>query len=387
MSPQDKCALSFYRELEAYDDKKAVQLCRHIENQRIYLKKIRSVYNRSVYEQLKKANLPFVPKIEELIEDDEGRLIIIEEYISGKTLEEALAEGVMEKERAARIITDLAEAISVLQSLNPPVVHRDLKPENIILNGEDRVVLIDFNTAKHITNQSTDTYLVGTQGYAAPEQFGFGASGEKTDVYALGIIFNEMLTGHSVWEGFADGEIGELIRVCVSLEADRRPSIRDVCEWLHRWMMQFIGNAEEQPYVENVKPMKPMLVTPARPLQAAPVKRAPEYHPNRFPGFRSGNPIYMIVSVVVTLIVIGGLAGIEEEGGNENQWLLLKSYGALLYFFTVIWCCNYRNIRRKGLWGNAENKYLRLIGAVIIYFLVSVISLCIFAACSRSMAN
>lgn len=386
MSPQDKCALSFYRELEAYDDKKAVQLCRHIENQRIYLKKIRSVYNRSVYEQLKKANLPFVPKIEELIEDDEGRLIIIEEYVSGKTLAQELEEGVMSPERAVGIITDLAEAIADLQSLNPPVVHRDIKPDNIILNGSDRIMLIDFNTAKHITNQPIDTIAFGTPGYAAPEQYGFGSSGEKTDVYALGVVFNEMLTGHGVQEGLAGGELGELIRVCVNLDTERRPSITEICNWLRRWNHQpamkaqgtsYSGTSYSGPAVQNVE----------KPQSNRTQNAVREYHPNYYPGFRSGKTFNKIVSVFFTLVGVGAILSIEEEGGNATQWMLLKLCFTICYLFGIFWVCNYRNIRRHAIGANHPVYGMRVLGAIVTYGIICVILIVIFGICSQMAAN
>ena len=76
----------------------------------------------------------------------------------------------------------------------PAIIHRDIKPSNIIITAYNRAVLLDFNAAKYYSCQSTeDTVLLGTQGYASPEQYGFGSSSPQTDIYSMGILFRELL--------------------------------------------------------------------------------------------------------------------------------------------------------------------------------------------------
>ena len=73
-----------------------------------------------------------------------------------------------------------------------PIIHRDIKPSNIMITEQNHVVLLDFNAAKLYTNASTnDTVLLGTKGYAAPEQYGFGSSSPQTDIYAIGVLIKE----------------------------------------------------------------------------------------------------------------------------------------------------------------------------------------------------
>ena len=75
-------------------------------------------------------------------------------------------------------------------------IHRDIKPEHILFTDEKRVVLIDLDASMRICPQKgSDTQLLGTTGYAAPEQFGFSRSDGRTDIYAIGILLNELLTG------------------------------------------------------------------------------------------------------------------------------------------------------------------------------------------------
>lgn len=86
-----------------------------------------------------------------------------------------------------------------LHRQNPPVIHRDVKPDNILVMGDGTVILTDFNIARHVSGvKSRDTLIMGTAGYAAPEQFGFAESDARTDVYGLGATVRELLKNSQV---------------------------------------------------------------------------------------------------------------------------------------------------------------------------------------------
>ena len=85
----------------------------------------------------------------------------------------------------------ICKALGILH--NSGIVHRDIKPENILVRGTE-AVLIDFDAARLVKPEHrTDTQIMGTTGYAAPEQFGFSQTDARADIYSLGIVFNEML--------------------------------------------------------------------------------------------------------------------------------------------------------------------------------------------------
>lgn len=367
MSPQDKCALSFYEELEQYDESKPVHLVRHIENRRIYIKKYRSLYDISVYRQLQEADFTFVPKLVEVIEDG-NVLILIEEYISGQLLSKALQNGPMEPERAAGIAYRLAQAIEAMQQLDPPIVHRDLKPDNIILTDDDRVMLIDFNTAKHITDRPTDTIALGTPGYAAPEQYGFGASQEKTDIYAFGVLLNEMLTGHGIVEGIAEGAYRKLITECVNLVAEERPSAHAVCTRLQT--IAASSNAKEEPAERTDEETVGEIIK-------AWFMPAPMKHPNWFPGFRRGKILHALISVLVTAFFVSSILCSKYDASmNSTQCYIARVYWLLMYFATFFWFTNYRNIHRWAIFAKKKSKPLRILGIFLTYLLTFVISFC-----------
>lgn len=104
--------------------------------------------------------------------------------------------GVLSEENAAFVIRSLCDILHKLHGNLPPIIHRDIKPSNIIFSSDGVVKLIDFNAARELrAEQNEDTRLMGTRRFAAPEQYGFGQSDPRTDIYALGITFYYMLTG------------------------------------------------------------------------------------------------------------------------------------------------------------------------------------------------
>lgn len=195
--------LSFYRELSCLDDKGSVCLVKHIDTGQVFVKKVLKTYERDVYEYIKANPLPYIPAIYECIEDD-GRLYVIEEFIQGITLDRFIEEyGCLETDLACRVTKSLCHILEELHGQRKPIIHRDIKPSNVIVKLNplsrdqiDSVYLIDFNTAReYSTSAKRDTSLMGTRGFAAPEQYGFSQSDERTDIYALGVLLNYMLTG------------------------------------------------------------------------------------------------------------------------------------------------------------------------------------------------
>jgi serine/threonine protein kinase len=123
-------------------------------------------------------------------------LDVVMEYLSGETLRDlAMREG-SGVAFAARIMPDLCDAVSELhESFEQPLIHRDVKPSNVIVNG-DRLKLIDLGIARTYRNDAAhDTMQYGTPGYAPPEQYGYGQTSTRSDVYALGMTLAFCLTG------------------------------------------------------------------------------------------------------------------------------------------------------------------------------------------------
>lgn len=215
--------ISYYKDIAALNEEHGIYVVQHIETKKIYIKKIMPVYAMSVYEQLFKNPVRNVPRIYAMCEED-NTLTVIEEYISGETLQEILDIcGSLDAKTVIEYMLELCDIIIMLHSFNPPIIHRDLKPSNIILTEDGRIVLIDLNAAKLMeSNQSRDTRLLGTEGFAAPEQFGFGASSPQTDIYAIGTLMTVLLTGSLESDNGIPKLLQSIIAKCTELNPKDR---------------------------------------------------------------------------------------------------------------------------------------------------------------------
>ena len=172
-----------------------------------------------VYRRLLPVLCPHLPQIMEAAEQD-GQTAVLEEYVQGDTLAELLM-GARLTEREARLVTmQLCQALHVLHSMG--AVHRDVKPENVILRGSD-AVLIDFDAARiYKVASESDTQVLGTTGFAAPEQYGIFQSDERADIFSLGVLLNIMLTGKHPSREMAAGKMGRIVRKCTMTAPEQR---------------------------------------------------------------------------------------------------------------------------------------------------------------------
>ncbi len=215
--------LSLYKPIGSLIDGKDIVLVQHLETNGIYVRKIISRYNKEIYTRLKNSQIRGIPQIYFLAEVGES-LIIIEEYIQGITLEKYCKEnGCMQVGEAQNAMIVLCNILSQLHNLKPPIIHRDIKPSNIIFSNQNNLILIDFNASKGITeDKNKDTVLMGTKGFAAPEQYGFMQSDQRTDIYSLGVTYNWLITKELPQDKLVDGKAGDIIGKCTKLDPRER---------------------------------------------------------------------------------------------------------------------------------------------------------------------
>ncbi|MCT4544972.1 MAG: serine/threonine protein kinase [Vallitalea sp.] len=149
---------------------------------------------------LKDLNHPLIPQIID-IEEDEQYLYIIEEYVKGINLKDYKNNNKQIKETdIINIALQICDVLEYLHSRKPyPIIYRDIKPSNIILTEGNRIKLIDFGISRKYKNDSNaDTVLLGTRGYAAPEQYGSGQSDVRTDIYSFGVTLYFLITGNNL---------------------------------------------------------------------------------------------------------------------------------------------------------------------------------------------
>ena len=189
------CEQALYEDVQTQDDGRAI--VRDRTSGKLFYRKRLEIYKTEVFAWLKTHRSRYVPKIE-LFWQDGDDLVVIEEFIQGETLEHILEEAEHGEElpfrERIRILEELCNGLSFLHSADPPIIHRDLKASNIMLTEDGVVKIIDYDAAKlYVEGQKRDTQLIGTQGIAAPEQYGFAASDSRTDIYALGKLIERLL--------------------------------------------------------------------------------------------------------------------------------------------------------------------------------------------------
>lgn len=171
------------------------------------------------YEALVKLRCVNLPEILDVIPVEDGQ-IVLEEYIPGMTVAQIMEMNRYSKQGARHIMIALCFAMSVLHSRG--LVHRDIKPENVVISDSGRVVLIDFNASRQVKESTRDTVIMGTVGYASPEQLGLSQTDARTDIYAAGVLYNVMLTGQHPSVTIAPGKAGRIVRKCTAVNPDER---------------------------------------------------------------------------------------------------------------------------------------------------------------------
>jgi serine/threonine protein kinase len=142
---------------------------------------------------------PTLPKVSDYFSLDRSHFIVME-YVHGRTLEQMLAARrgrPLDERLALSWALQICRAMQFLSVQKPrPIVFRDLKPSNIMIDRTGRVKLIDFGIARFFKeDKAEDTYVYGTPGYAAPEQYGSGQTDVRSDIFSLGATLHHCLTG------------------------------------------------------------------------------------------------------------------------------------------------------------------------------------------------
>lgn len=149
--------------------------------------------NPDVYHMLAKQKNPHIPTIYH-IEEQKDELIIFEEYVNGLMLDEYLRQNNADVITTLELMLQLCEILEILHNSQPPVIHRDIKPSNILIDVDGILKIIDFDASRFYKSEknTSDTRLLGTIEYAAPEQFGYAQTDARSDIYSVGVMLNEL---------------------------------------------------------------------------------------------------------------------------------------------------------------------------------------------------
>lgn len=148
-------------------------------------------------EMLARLSHPYLPKVVDFF-TLEGRNYLVMEYLQGKTLDLVINEnqGFIEEEKIRKWGMEICEVLEYLHSQEPPIIFRDIKPDNIIVDPDEHIRLIDFGIARMFDpGKREDTIVIGTPGFASPEQYGRGQTDFRSDIYSLGATMYCLATG------------------------------------------------------------------------------------------------------------------------------------------------------------------------------------------------
>ena len=171
----------------------------------VIIKRVRAV--GLPYDLLRRSEFTLPAKIFYCVEDSE-ETVIVEEFIQGEHLHR------LSEPQARQILLQMCDGLKELHEQK--IIHRDIKPSNMILQGE-RIRLIDFDAARlYKDGKEEDTHLLGTKGYAPPEQYGQGQTDPRSDIYSLGVTFKELLGTN------CGGRLKDILDKCTAYYPDDR---------------------------------------------------------------------------------------------------------------------------------------------------------------------
>ncbi|KRN50499.1 hypothetical protein IV49_GL001993 [Kandleria vitulina DSM 20405] len=240
-----------------------------------------------------------IPKIEE-IEVEEDQLIVIEEYIDKPLLSDYMKTHELSLLEIKMIMSQLCDILHVLHNVTPPIIHRDIKPENIFYDGKT-VILGDFDIARHLSEASKDTQVLGSIGYASPEQFGLNQTTTLSDIYSLGVLLNVLLTG-------------EL------------PSVKVVEGPLRKVVIKATATIQSQRYKDVIEMKEAINKTDFPPL----------------PGFRSKKKVNMIIGTIVYLSIL--YCSFTMTDTQRKIQFGLRFWTLFMFMFTIAMIFNYNNL-------------------------------------------
>ncbi len=354
MDISNRLAISYYKTIATLNEDHGIYLVQHQQTNRIYVKKVLDVYNYGVYVSLFRHHIPGTPRIIELCKEDH-QLIVIEDFISGETLQDKIESKTFDIDLIYRYATELCSILEKLHALTPPIIHRDIKPSNVIITEHNHVILLDFNAAKYFDEAADkDTVLLGTKGYAAPEQYGFGASSPKTDIYAVGVLLKELSQALSL----QDDVLNKIVAHCIQIDPGRRySSITDLKRALEQ---------ASAPKKVNIERSSSLFFLP--------------------PGYRTVTPWKMMLASIGYLSIFWLCLSLQVKNASVAHLWIERIFSLLIILSIILVNFNYLDVQRYFPPCKHKSKFLHYIGillwdvaVIILLLIIMLIVVSIFA--------
>lgn len=362
-----------------------------------------NTYER-IYAEQQHNTFAHIPRIIECVNCDE-HVVVTMEYIHGETLQDYIYRVDPSPELAGALFPDICDAVRELhEAFDPAIIHRDLKPSNVMIaNGA--AWLIDFGIARDYNDAAnTDTTHFGTRAYAPPEQFGYGQSTVRSDIYALGMVLYFCLTEQTptqtcIEEGFVDARIPDGLRGILQRATAFDPKERFAS--VHEMKEAFLSathsaaatpaacNASEQNQPNSV----PATVSAAPPISAIPTAptmpiappmptapTTPPYHTktnSRPPGTRDVRFYAGIVwNLLLGLFCIAGIVSFSRQAAEQAGETALGTYSlATLMLLCVAFLISDKQLLREKFphsIGTLRNWHI-IVASIALIFVVALV--------------
>lgn len=187
-----------------------------------------------MYRKLINLNCDNIVKFYDTVTID-GCFFVVEEYVNGITLKDHIDTiGCLDDEQTKYIALQICNGLKEIHKLG--IIHRDINPNNIMITSNGSVKIIDFGISRTVKrNQSFDTEILGTQGFTAPEQFGFHQTTAKSDIYSVGVLINYMKTKQLPGVKLTNGWLSEIVLKCTQIdEINRYDDIDDLIKSIEK---------------------------------------------------------------------------------------------------------------------------------------------------------
>ena len=227
MTNEDRYRISVYKDVSVVSENpnKKIHLVKDEATDTLYIKKtLTDIRNYDLYNRLTLLQHRNLAKVHHAFKSSD-EICIIEDYVNGQTLKTIIEQqGALAEDAAVEYICQVCDGLAYLHGQIPPIIHRDIKPDNIICATDGTIKIIDFDIAReHKQSASRDTVFMGTKEYAAPEQYGYKQTDCRADIYSVGVLLHELITGRLPENNIVyNGRLRKVIDRCLQLDPDGR---------------------------------------------------------------------------------------------------------------------------------------------------------------------
>lgn len=430
MDLSDRLSVSYYEMIAPINERHKVYLVRHRETGRLFVKKILSIYSADIYRELRQHPVEGIPRIIAFCEEG-GRLTVIEEFISGVTLRDKIelacqsshssgrypgnagtsdgsasgspiasadgslagsavglsadsadgssagfstysADDTLTIYKIGRYMVQLCGILEQLHSLDPPIIHRDVKPSNIMITSYDNVILLDLNAARYYSgnpNQEADTKLLGTHGYAAPEQYGFRESSPQSDIFSVGRTLKEAV-GTLPYE---DHTFDAVIAKCTQMDPSKRyTSAAALKAALRKSLNRYErSNPQKNPERHDLYGIR----SPGRNDRDNLYDQDLVVNPYLPPGFRTLNPRNMLIASVFYAAVTDICFTLKIDNAFGVSLWFQRICILVIFLADTLIANDYLGIQRFTPLHKSPNRFVRALGTVL---MITAVTLALF---------